>query len=484
MAIPVGFGVLALILLLSALVAGLVERAPVSFPILFLLIGVALGPLGARLVPADPYSPLLQVVGILTLSLILFLDGISLETAEKRKDLVVPLLTLGPGTLLVGAMTAAAAYFLLHLSLPLAILVGAILASTDPVVLRDVLRDTRIPTPVRQALSLESGANDVVVLPIILVMLAIVTHRVGGTQDWIIFLLKLLLVGPALGAVVGGVGAWLMAEVDQRVPIRREYQSIYGIGLVLGAYAAGVTVGVDGFLAAFAAGLAVTLFNQRLCDCFLEFGQVTAEISMLLSFVLFGALLSVSVAGPLLLPSLALAAIVIFVARPAAMVAVLARLRAMSWPARGLIAWFGPRGLNCLLFALLLVDAGAPQALQLMAVIGTVVLVSVALHGASATPIANAYGRLLTRRTLGEERESGVTAAFSPDEPDVARIDVDELNRRLNSDGPPLVVDVRTRSEYVRELAQIPASIRVLPDQVGEWLRSAPRDRELIFYCS
>src|SRR6185312_493269 len=484
MAIPVGFGVLALILLLSALVAGVVERAPISFPILFLAIGVALGPLGAALVPADAHSPLLEVVGTLTLSLILFLDGINLETAEKRHDLVVPLLTLGPGTLLVGAITAFASYFLLHLSVPLSILAGAILASTDPVVLRDVLRDSRIPTPVRRALSLESGANDVVVLPIILVVLAIVTHRVGGTVDWAVFLAKLLVVGPALGALIGGAGAWLMAEVDERVPIRREYQSIYGIGLVLGAYAAGVTLGVDGFLAAFAAGLAVTLFNQRLCDCFLEFGQVTAEISMLLSFVLFGALLSDLVVGPYLWPSLALAAIVIFIARPTAMLAVLTRSRTLSGPARGLIAWFGPRGLNCLLFALLLVNAGVPQSTQLMAVIGTVVLVSVVLHGASATPIANAYARLLARRTLGEERESGVTAAFSPDEPEVVRIDVEEAARRLEGSHPPLVVDVRTRSEYARELEQIPGSIRVLPDHVGEWLRTAPKEKELVFYCS
>ena len=83
-----------------------------------------------------------------------------------------------------------------------------------------------------------------------------------------------------------------MGRVDQRFHIRREYQSLYGIGLVLGAFVAGEAVGGDGFLAAFAAGLAVTAFNQTLCDCFLDFGQVIAEMTMLLAFVLFGALLS------------------------------------------------------------------------------------------------------------------------------------------------------------------------------------------------
>ena len=77
-----------------------------------------------------------------------------------------------------------------------------------------------------------------------------------------------------------------------------------------------------------------------------------------------------------------------------------------------------------------------------------------------------------------------MTAAFSPDEPDVVRIDVVEAARKLESAHPPLMVDVRTRSEYARELEQIPGSVRVLPDHVGEWLRTAPQERELVFYCS
>jgi sodium/hydrogen antiporter len=102
----------------------------------------------------------------------------------------------------------------------------------------------------------------------------------------------------------------------QRFRIRREYQSLYGIGLVLAAYVAGEAVGGDGFLAAFAAGLAVTALNQTLCDCFLDFGQVIAEMTMLLAFVLFGALLSTMVGDVPLLPALALALLGIFVIRP------------------------------------------------------------------------------------------------------------------------------------------------------------------------
>ena len=83
-----------------------------------------------------------------------------------------------------------------------------------------------------------------------------------------------------------------MAWVDRNHGIRTELQALYGVGLVLGSFAAADALGGDGFLAAFAAGFAVTYLNLDLCDCFLEYGEVTAEMAMLLSFVLFGAIIS------------------------------------------------------------------------------------------------------------------------------------------------------------------------------------------------
>jgi NhaP-type Na+/H+ or K+/H+ antiporter len=165
-------------------------------------------------------------------------------------------------------------------------------------------------------LSVEAGTNDIVVLPILLVLIAIAHADLGGPAEWLVFLGQLFVLGPAAGFAVGAAGAWTMGWVDRRFRIRREYQSLYGIGLVLAAYVAGEAVGGDGFLAAFAAGLAVTALNQTLCDCFLDFGQVIAEMTMLLAFVLFGALLATMVGDVPLLPALALALLGIFVIRP------------------------------------------------------------------------------------------------------------------------------------------------------------------------
>lgn len=483
MELTLGLGILALVLMASALASGIVERVPISFPMIFIGLGFLLGPLGVGLVRLTPDNQVLRTVAVLTLSLVLFLDAVNLERAQERHDLLVPLLTLGPGTLLVIGVTTVASMLLLHLPVVLALLLAAILAPSDPVVLRDVTQDVRLPTVVRRALSIEAGANDAVILPILLVILAVLGNHMGGTADWAIFLFKLLLVGPACGFVIGGFGAWLMTQADARFGIRHEFQSLYGIGLVMAAYATGTTVGVDGFLPAFAAGVAVTVLNQTLCDCFLEYGEATSLIMMLLSFVLFGALLSATI-GQVPLAVLALAAIVVFVARPATVSLLLARAPNLSWRGRAFIAWFGPRGLTSLLYALLVITAGLPQGVELLALTGVVVIISVVLHGVSATPLTHWYASSIARQTQQEERQSRFSGLLEGGPDDVARLTPEGLAEMLGRDEPPLVLDVRTRSQYERDHVRIPGSVRVLPDQVRDWAAAQPQRRPVVLYCT
>jgi sodium/hydrogen antiporter len=477
------FMLIAIVLTISALTSGLVERAPLSFPMIFLGLGILLGERGFGVIMIGPHDVTLEVIAVLNLALVLFLDAVKLRFDELGHDWRIPVLTLGPGTLLIIALVALAASLLLGTSLVQSLLIGAILASTDPVVLRDIVRNEHIPRSVRRALSIEAGTNDIVVLPIVLVLIAIARAQVGGVSDWLVFLGQLLVLSPLAGFAVGGIGAWLVGQADARFHIRREYQALYGIGLVLAAYVAGQTLGVDGFLAAFAAGVAVTVFNYELCDCFLEYGEITAEMAMLLAFILFGAVLSTLIETIALLPALVLAVLVIGVARPLALGLVL-RHAAISRPARAFISWFGPRGLNSLLLALLVVQNGVPGAEQLLAIVGVVVIVSVIAHGGSATPLSAWYGRRIAQTTLPEERESTAAGLFQHDRDEVARITPDELAQRLAGRNPPLVLDVRTRSSYERDQAQIPGSLRVLPDRITEWAAKQDRQRAVVTYCT
>ena len=161
------------VILIAALLSGLVERSGVPQVAIFLGLGAALGPAGLGALDVGLDSPQLHVVATLSLALILFTDALGLDLRQAREHKLLALLALGPGTLISAALYAAAAWWLLDLSPPAAAILGAALASTDPVLLKGLLRRPSLPAGARNALRLESGLNDVVLLPIVLVALAL-----------------------------------------------------------------------------------------------------------------------------------------------------------------------------------------------------------------------------------------------------------------------------------------------------------------------
>jgi NhaP-type Na+/H+ or K+/H+ antiporter len=481
--ILLAFALIAAVLMLAALLSGIVERIPVSFPMIFLGLGFVLGGSGLDVIPITLHSPALETIAILSLSFVLFLDAVHLRFGELGREWVVPVLALGPGTLLTVAFIALFAALALRLSPLQALLLGTILASLDPVVLRDVVRDERIPRAIRGALQTESGTNDLVVLPLLLILATLAEGQSRDALGWLVLVVQLFLLGPLAGVAVGLVAVWLMRPVQARITIDRAYLALYGVGTILAAYVAGEAVGGSGFLAVFAAGAVTVALDYNLCDCFLEYGETTSEMAMLLAFLLFGALLSSLLGGVALLPALLFALLVLAVARPLA-IGVVLRHAPISGRGRRFIGWFGPRGLSSLLFGLLVVTEGVPGAERLLALTGVVVIVSVIAHGVSAAPLAARYGRAVARETLAEERESTAAGLFRQAPGDVPRVTPRELAERLASADPPLVLDVRTRSAYAGDEARIPGSVRVPPDRVAEWAAGQDHARSIVAYCT
>ena len=219
--LELAFGLVAAVLIVAALVSRLVERSPLSFPLVFLGLGMVLSEPGLGVVQPEADSAILEAVATLTLALVLFLDALNLQVDELGKRWLVPVLILGPGTALIIALGAVPLALLMGFSWTLAFIGGAILASTDPVILREIVRDVRIPRAVRQVLKIEAGTNDLVVLPAILILIAVAQSQMSGVGAWAEFLSKLLLLGPVLGFAVGGLGAWLMGQINQRTTVRR-----------------------------------------------------------------------------------------------------------------------------------------------------------------------------------------------------------------------------------------------------------------------
>ena len=287
-----GFALVAIVLTVAGLASGVVNRAPLSFPIIFLGLGFLLGHQGLGILEFSPDDPLLEAVATITLAMVLCLEAVRIGNAGMSGAGFVPVLSLGPGTLIIVSVIAASAYFLLDVSVVIALLLGTILASTDPVVLRDVVREERIPSSVRQALNIEAGTNDIVVLPTLLILIALANAEASGAAGWAILVGEVLILGPVIGFAIGAGGAYLMSKADKRFGVSEVYQSLYGVGITLLSYATATALGGDGFLAAFATGFAVAVLNFDLCQCFLDYGETTSEMAMLLSFILFGVVVS------------------------------------------------------------------------------------------------------------------------------------------------------------------------------------------------
>ena len=147
-----GLGIVAIVLCITPLASGLVERSPLSFPLIFLGLGFLLGERGLGVFQMGPHAQLLEIVATLTLALVLCLDAVKLQIDELGKRWLVPVLILGPGTGIIIALGATTLALVVGFSWIMAFIGGAILASTDPVVLRDIVRDQRIPRSVRQVL--------------------------------------------------------------------------------------------------------------------------------------------------------------------------------------------------------------------------------------------------------------------------------------------------------------------------------------------
>jgi NhaP-type Na+/H+ or K+/H+ antiporter len=167
-------------------------------------------------------------IATLSLIFVLFLDAVQLRL-DERANWKLPLLVLGPGTGLTIAIIALAAWILLSATLVQALLLGAILSSTDPVVLRDVIRDQRIPRSIRHTLGIEAGTNDLVVLPIVLILIAVAHGQLGGAGEWFTFGAQLFVLGPVAGFAVGAIGAWVLDKVDAWLGVNRTYQALYGL---------------------------------------------------------------------------------------------------------------------------------------------------------------------------------------------------------------------------------------------------------------
>lgn len=479
------------VIIVAALLSGFIDKSDLPQVGIFLALGAMLGPAGLGLLDVRLDSAILRVVATLSLVLVLFTDAVSLSIAEMRRYGSLAFRVLGPGTLLSAALVSLAGWKLLDLSVPAAAILGAALASTDPVMLRGLLRRPGLPESVRLGLRLESGLNDVVLLPVILVAMAFLgSGMVSSPTGWARVGLELFLLGPGAGIAVGLLGTSALEMIRRKTGVMRDYESIYSLGIAFTAYAAAEAVHGSGFLAAFAAGLTIAALDVELCDCFLEYGQTTAEMALLFTFVLFGASLIWSGFNVLSWP-VALFALIALLIRPVAFFISLAGTR-LDFRSRMLIAWFGPRGLSSLLLILVPVFAAVPGSETLFFICCFFVLLSIAVHGGSLMFLKRgAQAQPPAPATTIET--AGASAAPSADSASAAnsaggaeRMTIPEMRVIQQTGAPSLILDVRADRSLAGSDFLAVGAVRVPPNRAVERLKEldVPRRTWLFAFCA
>jgi NhaP-type Na+/H+ or K+/H+ antiporter len=490
---PATLALIGIVVVVSSLLSGWVERTALPQVAIFLLLGLVLGPMGLGILDLTLRSASLQVISSLALILVLFSDAIALDVAEARRNRRLALFVLGPGTVLPAFLIAMAALLLLRLSLPASLILGASLASTDPVLLRGLLRRPELPSAARVALRLESGMNDVVVLPIVVLSILALESRTGGSSPELgRHLLGLFILGPALGAFIGWAAITLLEQIRRRFGVRRDYESLYALGVAFSAYAAAEGVGGSGFLAAFTAGVVIATLDVELCDCFLDYGEASAEMFLLLTFVAFGAALIWVGFSVVDLRTLLFAAIALLVRTVVLLPAL--RRAGIDESTRRLIAWFGPRGLSTLLLILLAVFAGVPDAEHLFAIASFVVLLSVVLHGGGiavllrrrAAVTSPVPGAPLARVPLPVLPQSPASAETAAGESAAERITIPELRELWARGEPVTIVDARTERTYGPDEWRARDAVRLPPEDAVRTARELglTQHSTLVVYCA
>jgi sodium/hydrogen antiporter len=394
--------VAALVFVWGALSARL-ERFDVTAPITFVVAGLVLthGPLTVLGIAPAPGA--VKVLAEVTLVLVLFSDASRVGLRDLRADLGLCVRLLAVGLpLTIGLGTLLALGLFRGMNIWLALLVGAALAPTDAALGAGVMVNRAVPGRIRRLINVESGLNDGIATPFVLVALAgagTAAHESGIGPGAAAAELAL---GLAVGAVVGGAGGWLVRLARRRGWAAEGFAGAAVLGLAVCAYASAVALHGNGFIAAFVGGLAFGAAAGRRGEPLVPFVEETGALVSLLVWLAFGAVAIVPAFEGLSWQVVVYAVLSLTVIRMAPVALALAGA-GLGRAAAAFVGWFGPRGLASVVFALLaLEDLGEHVAGPAVTVIAVTVLLSVIAHGTSAEPLARRYGTQLAPTASGD----------------------------------------------------------------------------------
>lgn len=373
------------LLLLAVLLSSLANRTILSTAALFLVGGFVLGDGVTGVVSLGPGDSMVGTLAELALFAVLFTDGMHAGWQDLRSAWRLPGRALGWGLPLTLLVTAVLAHYVVGLDWVESLLIAAILTPTDPVFAAALVGNDRVPPRLRHLLNVESGVNDGLILPFVVLFLAIAK----GSDD-----LHLGELGSelALGLVIGVAVPWvaIMLERTRLFAISEKYEPLNAVAIGLLVLALGKATHGNLFLAAFAAGITVATIGAQHRTAFEEFGELVAELLKLAALLVFGALLSPAFLGDVGWQGWLFAVLALVLARPVAIWVSFLR-SGLTAREQGAVMWFGPKGFASVVYGLLVLESGIPAADKIFHLVAVTIVLSILAHSSTDIVVARGF---------------------------------------------------------------------------------------------
>jgi sodium/hydrogen antiporter len=391
--------IVAAAVLLYSSIAGRVARSWVSGPILFSIAGLVLGPLGLNVLRLELSATDLRAVAEAALAMVLFTDAAHADLTVFRRSigLTQRLLVIGlPLTIVLGFLAA----LLLFPSLDAvtAALLATLLAPTDAALGLPVVTNEAVPDEMREALNLESGLNDGICVPIVIILLDVAVgsemrhNPIGRVLEVIA---QEIGVGVVVGVVLSALAVWFLRIAARHNWTSEHWRHVPVVALAGLCFASAQALGGSGFIACFVGGLLFGYLHDQPQDL-LGGASSTGEILASLTWLAFGSALLGRLIDRVTWPMVVYAMLSLTIVRIAPVFLSLFN-SGVGAGSKLFIGWFGPRGLASIVFAVIVFDAGVSGKDTLAVATACTVLLSILMHGATANPLI----MLMTRKAAG-----------------------------------------------------------------------------------
>jgi NhaP-type Na+/H+ or K+/H+ antiporter len=395
----VGLGLVAVLLcvLIAAAISRRIQGTVITLPMVYVILGLILSGRVLGIIEVDLENEFIQIIAELTLILVLATDASRINVRSLIRDHSLPTRLLAIGLpLMMFFGTVLAAIFFAELTFWEAAVLAVILTPTDASLGQAVVTNPRVPVRIRQTLNVESGFNDGIAMPFLLMALSLAVAEQDplGPSYWLGLALTQIVFGILAGLIIGFLGGRFIEWGQQSGWMSREFQKISTLVLALLAYGAAELTGGNGFIAAFVMGVTMANTTRREdTEMLYEYAEVEVQGLMMLTFmIVFG-----TVMLPLALDQfdgtvLLYAVLSLAVVRLLAVSVGLFRTKVKPVTA-GFIGWFGPRGIASILYIFTVLEEDLPGESLIYNVVMLTVLISIFAHGITATPGAKWYAK-------------------------------------------------------------------------------------------